>query len=251
MGKNQLHQLLAVEQDLRGRASEIMQESVTLFQKKEDHLDGMVRTYHSKEENGEGLASEVKEIVTTVAAKIRYSSGFLVNAINAQLSKEETNCSGLARAELKVNDISFGELSATSLLALEQHLQRILGLYKVIPTLDPAKRWNKDTTQDNTYITETETKYRTNKVEEIIVAVQATKEFPAQIAKVVKDVQVGTWETLYRSGKITPAQKSDLLYRIDNLINAVKRARAKANEAEVVQMKIGKSILDYINNGIL
>ena len=251
MAKNQLHQLLAVEQDRRGRASEIMQESVTLFQKKEDHLDGFIRTYTPKDDKGDTLPPEQKLIVTTVADKIKYASGFIIKAIDAQLSKEETNASGEARAELKIDDINFGELSATSLLALEQHLQKILGVYRVIPTVDPVKRWKRDSTQDNTYITETEIKHRTNKIEDFRVVVPATVEHPAQIAKMTKDEQVGTWETVYRSGKITPAQKSKLLSRIDALIDAVKRARAKANQAEVKQMKVGKALLEYINQGIL
>jgi len=251
MGKNQLHQLLAVEQDRRGRASEIIQEAVTLFQKKEDHLDGFIRTYHPKDDKGDTLPPEQKLIVTTVAAKMQYANGFIIKAINAQLSKEETNASGLAKAELIVDDVNFGEFTATSLLALEQHLQKLLGVYRVIPTIDPVKRWMPDPSQDNTFITETEVKHRTNKVEDFRVIVPATPEHPAQIAKIVKDEQVGTWETVYSSGKITPAQKSELLSRIDNLIDAVKKARAKANQAEVKQMKTGKALLEYINNGIL
>lgn len=43
-GKNQLHQLLTVEQDRRARATEIVQEVVALFSKKEEHLDGVVKS---------------------------------------------------------------------------------------------------------------------------------------------------------------------------------------------------------------
>lgn len=251
MGKNQLHQLLAVEQDRRGRATEILQETVTLFTKKEEHLDGVVKIYKPIDDKGEPLPPEIKEVVETVAGKIYYASGFIVQAIDAQLSKEETNASGEARAELIVNGTTLGAFSATSLLALEQHLQKLLGMYRVIPTLDPVKRWGKDGSEKNIYVSEMDTKFRTNKVEEIVVAVPPTKEHPAQVVKLTKDVQVGTWETTCKSGRITPAQKSDLLGRIDSLIDAVKQARSKANEADVKQIKVGKSIIDFINQGIL
>ena len=251
MGKNQLHQLLAVEQDRRGRATEIIAETVNLYQRKDEHLDGIVKVYSPLEEGGDTLPNEVKEIVTTVADKMQYAAPFIVKAIDAQLSKEETNATGTARADLEVDGTSFGSLSATALLALEQHLQRLLGLYRVIPTLDPVRQWNKDTGLENVYVSEMDVKFRTNKIETHEIAAQATKEFPAQVVKVVKDVQVGKWETLYKSGKITPLQKSTLLSRIDQLLDAVKRARAKANQAEVVQMKVGESLLGFINEGIL
>jgi len=251
MGKNQLHQLLAVEPERRNRATEITQEAFILFTKKEEHLDGLVKTYNPFDEKEVKLLPEVKEVVTTVSDKIAYISPFVIQAIDAQISKEETNASGTARAELKVGEKTFGELSATSLLALEQHLQRLLGLYRAIPTLDPAKKWMRDSSQKNRYITDREIKFRTNKQEDFVVVVPPTKEHPAQIAKVVKDVTVGTADVVYMSGRITPAEKSDLLSRIDSLIVAVKQARSKANETEVQQKNIGKSILDFINNGIL
>lgn len=251
MAKNQLHQLLAVEQDRRGRATEIAQETITLFKKKEDHLDGVVKTYHPLEEKGEKLSPEVKRVVTTVATKINYTKEFIISAIDAQVSKEETNSSGLARTELIVKGTSLGELSAVSLLALEQHLQRILGIYRAIPTLDPVKRWVKNTAEENMYITDVDVRYRTTKAEDFKVVVPATEQHPAQIAKLVKDIQVGTWETIYKSGKITPLEKSTLLKRVDTLIDAVKRARSKANEVEVKQTKVGKKLFDFINEGIL
>ncbi len=251
MGKNQLHQLLAVEQDRRGRATEILQEAGVLFTKKNEHLDGIVKVYRPKDDTGDVIPDEIKEIVTTVADKLKYTVPFISKAIDAQLSKEETNASGLARAELLIDDHSFGELAATSLLALEQHLQRLLGLYRVIPTLDPAKRWSESDNEGHTFVSDTEVKFRTNKVESFDVVVQATKEFPAQVVKVTKDVQVGSWETIYKSGRITPLQKSEVLSRIDRLIDAVKTARSKANEAEVKQIKVGESLLGFINEGIL
>lgn len=251
MGKNQLHALLAVEQDRKNRATEILQEAATLFSKKEDHLDGVVKVYEPKEEGGEPLPPEIKEVVTSISEKMAYVAPFVAQAIDAQLSKEETNASGTARAELIVDGKSFGEFSATSLLALEQHFGRLLGLYRVMPTLDNVRRWTKDSQAENIYVSETEVKYRTQKIEDVVVAVQPTKEHPAQVVKLTKDVQVGTYKTTYRSGKITSAAKSELLRRIDHMLDAIKQARAHANQAEVVQVKKGKELLDFINQGIL
>jgi hypothetical protein len=46
---------------------------------------------------------------------------------------------------------------------------------------------------------------------------------------------------------ITPAQKAELLERIDNLQRAVKIARQKANEQEVQKTRVANKIFDYVN----
>lgn len=246
--KNQLHQLLAVENDRKVQANNILQETIETFSKKHDHFDGIVKTYDAYDEAEQKIPPETKEIVTTVKDKLNYSKQAISKGIDAQISKEETNASGVVKAELKVKDTSFGDLSATSLLALEQHLIKIRNMYKVIPTLDPSKKWNQ---KDDVYETDEEVKYRTEKKIEKIVKYEATKEHPAQVDLINIDRQVGEYKTIYKSGKITPFQKSQLLERIDDLIVAIKKARSKANESEVKNIKIGDKIFQYINSGIL
>ena len=129
MVKNQLHQLLAVENDLRTKAQKIVQETAATFSKKAEHFDGMAKTYeplaHAEGEQPFQIPPEVKEIVTTVEEKLSYTQKSMIDAIDAQLSKEETNVSGLATAELAVDGILLGTFSATSLLALESNLTRV------------------------------------------------------------------------------------------------------------------------------
>lgn len=251
--KNQLHQLLAVENDRKKHADNIMNETAKTFSSKQDHFDGMIKTYSPKnEEDGIKLPEEIKNVYETVRCKIKYSQEAIIKAIDAQISKEETNSSGMVRAELKVDDVSFGDLSATSLLALEQYLVKVRNMYKTIPTLDPTKIWNKDSQSgDDIYTTSPEERVRTEKIQEPIILCEPTKEHPAQTQLITKDVHVGTWKTIYKSGKITPKQKSDILTRVDKTIDCVKQARSKANEAEVINKKIGEKIFDYIDNGIL
>jgi len=252
MAKNQLHQLLAVENDRKQKANLIMSETENTFVKKQEHFDGLVKTYIPKnDEDSDLIPDEIKAIVTTVADKVNYTKDAVVTAINAQLSKEETNASGEARADLVFGDKTFS-LSATSLLALEQNLLKIREVYKAIPTLDPAKTWNNDSTEGNGFFkTDPEVKYRTKKITRPLVKVAATDKHPAQVELVSEDIQVGHYETIYKSGKLTPAQKSNLLSRIDDLIDSVKRTRAVANQAEVKNIEIGKEIFDFINKDII
>lgn len=247
--KNQLHQLLAVENDRKQQAVNIMNETINTFQKKTEHFDGLKKIYTAFEEGGMEVPPETKEVKETVPSKLNYAKKSIIKAIDAQLSKEESNASGNVRAELIVNGTNFGELSSTSLLALESHMIKIRTMYKAIPTLDPVRKWNKD--EFGIYVTESEVKFRAEKKQEKIVLYEATEHHPAQVSLEHVDKQVGQYDTVYKSGKITPKQKSDLLAKIDSIIDAVKRARAKANQAEITELKIGSKLFDYINKDIL
>lgn len=253
--KNQLHQLLAVEAERRNKAVLITQETIGTFQKRADHFDGLIKTYESLRDAPTDLLlpSEIKEVVTTVREKIDYTKKSIIIAMDAQVSKEETNAFGEVRADLRVGDQnSFGEFSSTALLALEQQMIKIRNMYHAIPTLDPTKVWLPDPTAGRgIYSTSIQVSIRGIKEEIPLVMYEATKEHPAQVQLVKKDVQVGKWNTFHKSGKITPAEKSELLSRIDLVIDAIKRARARANQAEVKQVHIGKKIFDYINKGII
>jgi len=251
--KNQLHQLLSVEPDLRTKATKILQETIATFSKKSDHFDGFSRVYEPlQEEEGvvtKRFAPELKHVVTTVTEKINYTVKSIVSAIDAQISKEETNASGGAKAELTVGMIDFGEWSAQALLALESQLIKIRAIYVAIPTLDPAKRWELDPNSNDIYTTPENEVYKTEKRAKVITLAPPTKEHPAQTQLINIDQQVGVIKVVHNSGRITPKLKSEYLGRVDKLIIAVKKARSQANQVEVVNKKIGRKLFDYINNG--
>lgn len=248
MGKGKLHELLAVESDCKRKAKTIAEETIKTFNTKKDHFDGLTKTYHPFDDNEMNeLPPEIKEIVTTVGDKLAYTSKALIAGIEAHLSKEETNASNTAKAELIIDKISFGELSATSLLALEQHVSLIRNIILSIPTLDPTKQWTKDDSEGKgIYKTSAEVNYRTTKRQVPITLAKATTEHPAQVQLLTEDTRVGKYETVYSSGKVTPKLKSNMLEKVDSVMAGVKRARTRANNIDVVKCDVGKKIVDYI-----
>jgi len=78
----------------------------------------------------------------------------------------------------------------------------------------------------------------------------ATEHHPETSQLVIDDDLIGIFHTVYKSGKITPKIKADMLDRIDELKNAVNRARSIANRAEIVDTKIGAKIFEYINKNL-
>jgi len=250
MSKSKLHEILAVENTTKKKAGIILAETKKTFQEKKDHFDGLERVYHPLDDNGDMIAPEVKELVTTVGEKLDYTKKTLVSSIDVTLAKEATNSSGIAKAELKIGDNTFGELSATSLLALEQNLTQVRDLFKTIPTLDPTKVWvPADDRGEGIFRTNVEKKYRSVKKPTPMVMYEATKEHPAQVQILNEDVRVGHYEATYYSGRITPAKKAEILERVDTLISAVIKARCRANNVDVVDLKIGNKIFDYILKG--
>jgi len=247
---NKLHELLAVEQDRKHKANQTIGEATKTFTSKDAYFDGMVKHYVPLEEDTEQIPDETKEIVTTVKNKLAEAIETIVAGVDAHITKEETNASGVARAKLEIGGEDFGEFSATSLLALEGHFSKIREMYRAIPTLDLTRAWDFDKKQDM-YKTDTEVKFRSVKRPKVIVKYEATEKHPAQTELLYLDFQVGKYETTYLSGKITMAQKADLLKRIDGLLEAVKTARAKANNVEVKNVKVAKKIFDFIHKDII
>jgi hypothetical protein len=213
-------------------------------------FDGMSKRYVAMEEDSEIIPDETKEMVTTLKEKLQQTLEIFGIGIDAHLSKEETNASNTAKSELIVDGISFGVLSATSLLALETHLGKLRELYSAIPTLDLTKKWLYDA-QRAVYRTEEEVKFRSIKRPKVIVKYEATKEHPAQTELLYLDYQVGKYETTYYSGKITANQKALLLRRVDMLVEAIKTARAKANNVDVQNTSIAKRLFDFINKDVV
>ncbi len=246
---NKLHELLAVEQDRKSKANQVIGETKKIFTKYDPYFDGMIKKYVPLEEDAEQIPDETKEMVTTVKKALEESLAEVAKALDATLSKEETNASNTAKAELIVGEQNFGTYAATSLLALEAQLNKVLELYRAIPTLDATKKWVFDD-QNGVYKTEEEVKFRSVKRPKVIVKYEATEKHPAQTELLNLDLQVGKYETIYYSGKVTSTQKNTMVERIEQLIEAVKIARAKANNVEVNNVKLSQELFTFIHQDV-
>jgi len=251
MGK--LHEVLAVETDLKATADKLLKEALHTLKDKATHFEASEVRFHPDEETSLVEAPEVKPMVDTVRSKIKFVTEPYAKYIDAVFQKEATN--QIAKADLELSDEDGEKVTiakdvpATVLLGLETRLKEVRALYESAPTLAPGENWQKDA-QTGHYKATSE-RIRTAKVTEPLVVVPATKEHPAQVATVSKDVRKGRVVTTKESSFLTSAEKSELLGRVDTLIRAVKRARMRANSAEVVGGKIGKKIFDFIHHGVI
>ena len=246
---SKLHELLAVEGDLEGTYKKILQETNVNFTKHPDRYFGQHLRIENFDENAPKEADQHKEMDDTIPSKLEYTAGHIIRYLDAVLQKERTNQD--AKADLVVDGVTIAkDIPATFLLGLETKLKNIRNeVYETIPTLAPGIAWDQDESQgpDVYKRRHPDEKFRTKKVMKNHVVAEATKEHPAQVQVYNEDEKVARVITDTWCGMVSPAQKSNLLSRIDKLIRAVKKARQQANTTEVVSVSIGKELFDFIN----
>lgn len=239
----QLHELLAAEPDVKAAAGRALKHAMSLFQSGQSKFVGHIKTYRPLDEYGETFPDEEQVVATSVSAELGELEREFGKWINLALQKETTNTTTSAFLNLGEGGIN---LPATVLLNLEDKLKKLRDVYIVIPTLDPSRQW-KWNGNTGKYETPPLINYKTEKVMESIVGVEATPEHPAQVKWFNKDVRIGEYTQTLFSKAITPTQKSNLLKRLDELNIMVKQARQRANQATVIGDDIAKTLFDYIN----
>lgn len=245
-----LHELIAVEPDLKSKFIKILNETIGTFTKKEHLFKGYVRTlkwFDSDRQAAEPTPAERSALASTVSDRLEYQEKTIVRYLDALLQKEATN--QIAKADIVIGETVIAkDVPATFLLGLEKLLVQIRATYNVIPTLPPNIEWVPDPdTGKNIY----KSKYpdEAHKTEQTIVPqvlYEATKEHPAQVDKITEKKNVGLYTKHEWCSMLSPAQKSDRLQKIDDLLAAVKTARQRANTAKVLNMKIGQQLMDFI-----
>jgi len=242
-----LHELLAVEGDLEGTFKKILQETKKTFSDKPTFFLSWQRELKMFDSNAPEPPVERQEMVTTVYDKLKYNNMHTVNYFNAISQKERTNQN--AKADLIIDGKAIAkDVPATLLLGLESRLKLLRQTYESIPTLAAGKKWEKDETlgKDIYVDSEPEEKFKTAKTFKHKVLYEATKDHPAQIEKWEEFENVGKYRQRVWSGMLSPSEKSLLLGRVDTVIRAVKKARQRANNTDVVDFTIGRIIIDYI-----
>lgn len=248
-----LHELLAVETNLETQAGKVRSDLATTFEKKR-HLFEEKRTVFIPLAEGEQQTVELQsDLQSTVAKELDWVQGHITKALDASYQVAETNTK--ARSDVILEDdaqtVVLKDVPATALLELEKRLAEIGTLIGAIPTLDPAKGFALDAQRGvGVFKAREVVKNRTKKTPKVIVKYEATKEHPAQTELVSEDVPTGKIQEQEWSGLMTPGDKSTLLNRVEILSRAVRRARSRANEAEVdTTKKIGARLLKYIFAG--
>ena len=249
-----LHQILAVVQDAKGRAKKLLEEAVVTFSKRGDHFKAHVSTLKSNEEGVADRVTSQTALVSTVYGKLDYLlTGAWAKMLDITATRDRTNQAACADVLLPGNTRLLA-VPATTLLQLESDLATLRKVCEFAPTLEPAVDWQDDPDagphiRKNANATETIAKSDMKAHFSRILA-PATDRHAAQVEVWTELKILGTSIHETWSGKLSSADKSKLLNRIDEILDAVRFARQEANCAPVIPIQIGdtiaKAILDSI-----
>ena len=249
---SKLHELLAVESDLRTQAETTRNDLKSTFEKKGHHFTKKVVTFKSSVEGTPDKVEGQLNLQTTVRKELAWIGEKLAKAMDTGHQIDVANTQATADVVLDDGTPILKGLPSTSLLRLEHRVIEVRDLIHAIPTLDPAKGFAADATEgDGIYRARDEEKPRTEKQFKFVVMVPPTDKHPAQVKELMADMPIGSVVTQEWSSLITVSDKGQMLDRVEELLRAIKKARARANEMEidVRQNKIGDSVLNFVFSG--
>lgn len=241
----QLNQIIALVQGKKTRLQKFLTELHHSWTKQSDRLSGISRTYAPVDEEGEMFAPENRTVQVHARDVIVLVRKHLGDFFDVVATQDYGNT--VATADIMLGDkILVASVPVTVLLFLEKQLTDLRTFAISLPTLSSDRIWEQDTAK-NCWVTQPEETLKTQKKIEVIVKYDATKEHPAQTEIIQVDKTIGHWTTVHTSGALSEKHCSEIIENIENLQDAVKIAREKANSAEVqFQSKFAEPILGYV-----
>lgn len=245
--KAQLHESIAVREGLKTQAAQVMGGEIDNFNKKAHLFRGLRTTFTGNAENAQPVVEADEPLNAVVQENLEYAIQHFCKSMECELQVEEGN--QRANADVVVDGVTiFKDAPATFLLQLEKRLNDVMRVFQAMPTLDPALGFAPDAAaaKRGTFVSRPQVRKRTQKVAEVLVKYQATKEHPAQTEIVTMDKDVGLIETVHLSGMLTPHDKANRIQRLEKLMRAVKKARSTANRVEVKTARATAELKNYL-----
>lgn len=254
---SKMHQLLAVEPTRQAAAKAQLAEVTATFAKKPNLFEGQQRTLSmfdtSPEKATEVAAIQDKEKISqsvayTVDQNLNYMAGLVGSWIDVLYRKELTNQT--ARADVVIDGkVIIKDAPATFLLAMENIIgTQLKDPYNAIPTLSPGIDWEKADSLGKFIFKSPKVKtIKTEKVSEFIKHQQTSDKHPDTFTEKFTDKNVGVYESQKFSGMMQVVDKAAVIARWQRLLEAVKDARQRANQAEVVMGNCAMNIFAFIH----
>lgn len=244
-----LHELLAIETDTRGQAESCRTGLKTTFEKKQHHFTKKVVTVKSLVTDEPPKQESQLNLQTSVHGELKWISEKLEKAMDLGYQIDVANTQATSDVVLDDGTTLLTAVPTTALLRLEHRIDEIKDLIHAVPTLDPAKNFEPDASEGpGIYRARDDERTKGEKTFSFVVMTQPTDKFPAQVKELMLDKPVISVLTQEWSSLITVAEKAAMLDRVEEVLRAVKKARSRANSADVDVKKhvIGANTLEYI-----
>lgn len=242
--------MLAVREDLAGKAVARINESEKVFSGKSELFRGERRSVVAFDEaRKQGINEEKRtEVTTTVPARLDFTFEAVIALLDVEATIDDANCH--AKADLELGEmILLRDVPSTTLLTIEKQCKVWMEkLSKPIPTRANGVAWeeDKDSGAHIWKLVHPEVVNKTEKQPSVFTLHPATDKHPANVEKIINEVPIGKITTYKFSGEISSAEKEAFASRIQALGEAAKQARMRANAQTVTQKKIGDTIVKYL-----
>jgi hypothetical protein len=245
-----LHELLAAEKTPTAAWNQLYEDTLKKFKNPQHFFNGHSKSLKMINDSAENSAVEdqnrdEKPVTTTVVDTLEYALDIFARAEDLQYQKNMTNTRAFGTVNFRGQPLLV-DLSVDELLGLEARLMRLRQLFAEMPTLDATKEWVPSPLRAVWALRYPEETVKTEKIVVPIVMSPATDKHPAQVQAVGKDVVVGKFTLVKRSGEATAQQKADMLKLTDELMVEVKQARMRANETVAVTEKIADKVIHLL-----
>jgi hypothetical protein len=241
--KMKLHEVVAIRKGVKSRAYAELTDLHKRSQK-EDLYAGLSREFTPLDDDGETFPSESRKVQLVAEDVLKQCRRLRTAYLDIEATQEFGNRA--TRADVEVDgEVILKDMPVTLLIFLEKELTDLHTFVSAMPTLDESRSWSKDP-NSALYRTEPSRTHKTKKTQRAIVLYDATEHHPAQTQLITEDQTVGHWSTVYTSGAMPVPRRAELLERIEALRNAVRRARARANDTEVEKRSIGDAVFGYL-----
>jgi hypothetical protein len=261
--KTKLNVLLAKTDHLASIFKKGLEDYVKFFKTSQGAFKGEKKTYEPRP-NTVDMAGERgnKLVVTTVEEKLVYLESSSKEYIDALFSQEKTNSSGIAKAQLKVEGIIFGEFTSMELLRLKSLLETgtLRDMYENIPVRNEDEIWTKSSSEMYSGRSIWESSQRTGihksitKESYILADPNIGKsdggKYTPQIATKDTVVELGDYTYQKFSGEASHLERAGILARRSKLLTAVIEALKVANDVESIDSEMtSDKIFNYLHKG--
>lgn len=260
--KQKLSTLLGITELSKKKASALTGDYSVFFTKNQGAFQGKKSTYTPQNGYNDNLSKQYhNRLTTTVDEKLKYFIDSVVPVWNDMLTVEQTNSSGVAKAELIIADVNYGEFTSLQLLGLKSIFSsgKIQSMIKSIPTRREGVNWVKDDSGDYTdrKVYKRDIPYQDVTTEKDHYIVE-----DANVAKAVaggvslnyspvtkireKKVIVGKGVTTELTGAISHTERAAMLDRLSQIQTGIIEALSRANDVQVENRTDIGDIVSYL-----
>jgi len=242
---SQVHEMLAILQSEQKNWSRSLVNTRSLLnQKNVNAFMGTKQTFVSVDSDKDDIV--LSDTVPQYNAKVLIGNMLkaATNLIDVFSSIDKTNCNGSkACADVIVGEkVLIKEVSVITILKMIDIVEEIFKFIDQVPVLDTSRIFTYDPNGQFHTIESEKLKYEMISYHRVVHEYKDGKH-PVEIRQEEEKVLDGRTQKIERCSLITMKEKRDMLAKIKSILDALKQAKARANQAETLHTKFGDELL--------